>query len=284
MSRKEEKYLNEHPEPVLINQTEAILRQMKNNVCQICKDNGIKGTGFFCKIPLSKDNFFPAFITNNHLIDEKYLEEKENISIKMDNGINFNFMSISLKNKFKLTNKDYDVTIVEINPNIDKIKDFLEFDDNIFNDPKHYVGNSIYVLHYPIEFAKDKVAVSYGIIKEINKEEEYDFNHYCSTTKGSSGSPILNLSNNKVVGIHKLSSNEEFNMGAFLYYPLKEFIDKYKINEKEKEKKKEKKEKEKERRIFKNVEDDYFYYGELKQYLNKIDNKKKNIILLSTGS
>ena len=128
MSRKEEKYLNEHPEPVLINQIDAILRQMKNNVCQIYKENGIKGTGFFCKIPLSKENYFPAFITNNHLIDQKYLDEKEKISIKIDNGINFNFMSISLENKFKLTNKDYDVTIVEIEPKIDKIKDFLEFD------------------------------------------------------------------------------------------------------------------------------------------------------------
>ena len=134
-------------------------------------------------------------------------------------------------------------------------------------------------MHYPYEFAKDKVAVSYGIIKEINKEEEYDFNHYCSTTKGSSGSPILNLSNNKVVGIHKFASNEEFNIGAFLYYPLKEFIDKYKMNEKEKEKKKERR-----KREYENIEDDYFDYRELKQFLNEIDSKKKNIILLSTGS
>ena len=63
-------------------------------------------------------------------------------------------------------------------------------------------------------------------------------------------------------------------MGAFLYYPLKEFIDKYKINEKEKERRK---------REYENDEDDYFDYRVLKN-LNKIDSKKKNIILLSTGS
>ena len=74
------------------------------------------------------------------------------------------------------------------------------------------------------------------------------------------------------------------------YYQTKVNEDeKYKEREekekKEKEKKeKEKNEKERERGIIKNTEDDYFDYGKLKQYLNKIDNKKKNIILLSTGS
>ena len=54
---------------------------------------------------------------------------------------------------------------------------------------------------------------------------------------------------------------------------------------KEKEKnEKEKKEKARGRGEFDNTEDYDFDYGELKQYLNKIDNKKKNIILLSTGS
>ena len=50
--------------PVFINETETILRQMKNNVCQICAKKGVKGTGFFCKIPLSKDKYLPVFITN----------------------------------------------------------------------------------------------------------------------------------------------------------------------------------------------------------------------------
>ena len=58
---------------------------------------------------------------------------------------------------------------------------------------------------------------------------------------------------------------------------------------KEKEKKeKEKKEKVKEKRRIReeneNVNDDIFDYGELRLDLNKIDTKKKNIILLSTGS
>ena len=96
----------------------------------------------------------------------------------MNNGKSINIMPKSLKNKFKVTNKKYDVTIIEIKQNIDGVKDYLEFDESILNDPISYIGNSIYLLHYPTQFAKDKNGVFYGIIKEINKNIEYDFNHY----------------------------------------------------------------------------------------------------------
>ena len=204
----EEKYLRDHPTPVFINDTETILKQMKNNVFQICKKNGDKGTGFFCKIPLDEDQYLPAFITNYHVIDQEYLENEKSISVQINNGKKINKMSISLKYKFTYTNEIYDITIIEIKPNIDNINDFLDFDENILNDPTSYVGNSVYVLHYPSFFAQDKVAVSYGIIKQINENEKNDFDHYCCTTKGSSGSPILNLSNNKIIGVHKLASKD----------------------------------------------------------------------------
>lgn len=227
---KQEKCLPDYPTPVSIEQSETILRQMKNNsVCQICKKDGIKGTGFFCKVPLSKDEYLPVFITNNHMIDEKDLKEENDISIKINNGQKkYISKSISLKKTFKYTNETYDVTIIEIKQNIDNIYDFLELDENILDNPIDNVGNSIYILHYPKEITQDKVAVSYGIIKEINIDQECDFNHYCNTTPGSSGSPILKLSNNKIIGVHKYASIENFNIGNFLHYPLKEFIEKYK--------------------------------------------------------
>ena len=51
--------------------------------------------------------------------------------------------------------------------------------------------------------------------------------HYCSTEYGSSGSPILNLSNNKVVGIHKKRGTTKYNIGLFVYESIKNFISKY---------------------------------------------------------
>ena len=59
--------------------------------------------------------------------------------------------------------------------------------------------------------------------------------HYCSTEYGSSGSPILNVLNNKVIGIHKKGgTTKEYNVGLFLYEPIKIFINKYNNKIKEK--------------------------------------------------
>ena len=45
----------------------------------------------------------------------------------------------------------------------------------------------------------------------------------------SSGSPILNIKNNKIIGIHKEgSSNKQYNIGLFINEPIKEFIELYK--------------------------------------------------------
>ena len=65
----------------------------------------------------------------------------------------------------------------------------------------------------------NKAEVSYGKLIEINS---YDIKHICNTMHGSSGSPILNLSNNKVIGIHKQSS-DDVGKGTFLKFPLENF-------------------------------------------------------------
>lgn len=74
-------------------------------------------------------------------------------------------------------------------------------------------------------------------MNEINK---YEIKHACSTDFGSSGSPILNLENNAVIGIHKEASPYfNFNKGTFLKFPINDFIAKNKDGgEKEKEEKK----------------------------------------------
>jgi len=220
-----EKSITNYPKPISIDETKIILNQMKTCVCRVCRKDGVKGTGFFCKIPLSQNKYFPAFITNNHIIDEKYLRKEDSITLQINNGQNNYIESLSLKNKFIYTERNYDITIIEINENIDGIYEYLELDENILNDTINYIGNSIYILHYPNQ---NKVYVSYGILKNIIIDENYSFTHYCSTDYGSSGSPIINLENNKVIGIHKQKSSKDYNIGSFLYYSIKEFIQQYK--------------------------------------------------------
>ena len=224
MEAIKEKKLNNYSEPVSLETTEKIIEQMKSCVCKINTENGQKGTGFFCKIPFPDfEHLLPILITNNHVIDEPILENEKNKVILLLNN-DKEIKEIQLENRITYTNKEYDITFIELKEN-DGITEFLELDNNIktnVNIP--YIGESIYILHYP---GSKNVAVSYGILKNINKENSYNFEHLCSTDFGSSGAPILNLSNSKIIGVHKESSNKyNFNIGLFLDEPLREFINK----------------------------------------------------------
>ena len=71
------------------------------------------------------------------------------------------------------------------------------------------------------------MSVSYGIIKAIDLDNKHDILHLCSTDRGSSGSPILNINTNQIIGIHRGSySNHNFNEGTLVIFPIKEFISK----------------------------------------------------------
>ena len=207
----EEKIIKNFPNPVTIEGTEKILEQMKKCICKI-KYNGMFGTGFFYK-----NNKLPVLITNFHVIIKKYIEEKKekNIILNDDKEVKI----INLENKKIYLNEKYDISIIEIKNN-DNITNYLELDDNLFIDNSKilYEGISIYNIQYP---NGNKVLVSYGI---LNKIDNYNIYHFCNTEFGSSGSPLLNLSNNKVIGIHKGRSDFNFNIGTFIKFPIYEFI------------------------------------------------------------
>ena len=90
---------------------------------------------------------------------------------------------------------------------------------NYLNDI--YSNKSIYILNYP----EDKeIMVSYGQPPQINESE---INHYCSTKEGSSGSPILLINNQKLIGIHYDSSKQfDFNKGDKNKMKLKQLYQK----------------------------------------------------------
>ena len=76
-----------------------------------------------------------------------------------------------------------------------------------------------------MQYPEGNLSVSYGLLDSIIENKKYNFNHSCSTKRGSSGSPILNISTNKILGIHKEGSEIfNFNRGTFLNKPIKEFI------------------------------------------------------------
>ena len=221
--------LNQCPLPFSYDSTKKIIEQMEKDICKI-KIGNQQASGFFCKIPFpNKDNLLPVFITNNHVINKDILNnnnEKISIIIKEEENIK----KINLNNRMKYTSEKYDTTIIEIK-NEDNIKNYLELDDTIIDNIIHiknknidYIDKTIYIIQYP----EGILSVSYGILINIFEDKKYTFNHKCRTKEGSLGSPILGL-NNKVIGIHK-KGTKLFNLGSFLDYPIKEFIQQFNNN------------------------------------------------------
>ena len=216
---QKEKAVENYPIPVTIEGTTTILNQLKNCICKIENVNG-KGTGFFCNFS-NKNQKYKVLITNNHVIDEEIIKENKKIKVSINN--NKENIKIDLKNKKIYTSKKYDTTIIEINPEKEVINNYLELDDELFDDIINISKKSVYIIQYPNYSDGQKAAVSYGIIKNI--QEEYNILHLCSTESGSSGSPILNLINNKIIGIHKESmKGKNYNRGTLLKYPINEYL------------------------------------------------------------
>ena len=225
----EKELINEkYPEPVTIEGTKKILEQMEKCICKIYKNDGNKGTGFFCNINYeNKDT--PVMITNYHVIDDEYIKENETIEISLNDDKEYK--TIELKNRIIYKNEEYDITIIEIKGN-DGINNYMNIDKRYLNNNKNIIyDKSIYIIQYPLG---KKAGVSYGIINYIN---EYNIEYYCNTDSGSSGSPIINIINNEIIGIHKEGiKKRKINRGTLLKYPIKDFINKLNNNEIKKEK------------------------------------------------
>ena len=202
---------------ITIGQTETILKQMKKSICKITLPTKT-GTGFFCKLEY-KGTEIKTLITNYHVIDDKFIKSNKNVKIELNNQKIIKMININ-ENKiiYSSKNKEYDIVIIKLGKEDDvEDIDYLEIDDNLLNTNSEYAYNdsSIYVLHYPLG---KEVIVSYGYGITM---KNYNIIHKCKTIFGSSGSPILNLSTNKVIGIHKsYAKGHNCNVGIFLKKPI----------------------------------------------------------------
>ena len=227
---KKEIYINSSPEPVSLKGTEEIANQMKNSVCKIY-NNG-NGTGFFTKIPY-KSKLLPVLITNSHVIKKEDILNDKIISLSFNNEEITKKIKLN-RNRLIYTNEKLDVTIIEIIENKDYFNNnYLELDDQIINyfklnnkeDPSYinniYSNKSIYLVGYP---GDNHVVVSYGKPPEIDDENKSKIKHYCTTEEGSSGSPILLIKNQKLIGIHYGTIKQfGYNNGTLLIYSIIEF-------------------------------------------------------------
>ena len=140
----------------------------------------------------------------------------KNIEIEIHNNKR---MKLKLKNRFtKYLKKPKDITMIEIKES-DEIYKRVEFLNYDYNCNKY--GYSIYKDAYVFSVGHpggNDAASDSGMIKGIN---DYEFEHTVSTDSGSSGCPIILLTNNinliQVIGIHKEADlSNDVNIGTFL--------------------------------------------------------------------
>lgn len=207
--------------PISIEGTKKILDQMENCICKI-KNNEIVGTGFFCRISYQNNYKINVLITSYQIIDDYYLNQNNKIELLINGNNQSKTINLEPNRKIYSTKK-FNTTIIEIKDS-DNINNYLEIDNNLFrNDLKdYYEFQSIYILQY---IFSGTASVSYGILNELNG---FNINHMCFAESGSNGAPILNLTNNNVIGISLMSkANNNYNIGTILKYPIEEFINIY---------------------------------------------------------
>ena len=191
---------------VTIKQKETISMQLQKSICKI--KGKLIGTGFFCYINYENKNI-PCLMTNYHILDDKYIKDNNKIEIIInDNKINIiiNIEDIIYKSK----KDEYDLIIIKLKEGEEYMKNinYLELDDNLFNESSLKEYESIYILHY---LNGQNASVSYGKDIIYDPNYKYDIQYKCNID--SSGGPILNLLTNKIIGT-------KYNIGTFLKEPL----------------------------------------------------------------
>ena len=230
---------------------EYFFKQTENCLCKIKSHNIGYGTGFLCIISFQQKNDLPVLITNNYILDNDDISKDKNIIFYLED----NKHKIKIDNSRRIyTNDNYNIIIIEIKKE-DKldIKSFFKIDDNIFRDNLDYLyyGHYVYLLYY----GKDKKPRhSKGEIQNINIKNN-TFEHLCQCEIETLGAPILDLSNHKVIGIHKgIKEGNNINLGFFLKEPFKEYYKLYFQNNNSKSTNSESKESKKSRESIKEKE------------------------------
>ena len=234
----QQKILKDHTNPILYKSMKYIIKQMETSICKIITSNDI-GTGFFCVIPFpDMNNLLPVLITNNHVLDSNLLKSGNEIEFTLNDDKFYHKIIIDENRKVYTNEKPFDVSIIEIKKSDNnRLLNFLEIDEEMFKTDNYniYKQKSVYLIHYP---NGKKMEYSPGTIKNIILDN-YNIQHLCSSEYGSSGGPIINLSNYKIIGVHKGSKgNQNWNLGTIIKGPVEEFNKLYKSTNYEKIKKK----------------------------------------------
>ena len=193
---------------------EIVNNQLNNNICKIFINNKEIGIGFLCIIPYpDKLSPMPVIFIYSENIPKEDIITKKQINLKFNN--NNKILPLNSIERKMFYYNDNNILILEIKKNENfNFNTFLEIDDSKFDN-----NEFIYLLsnNFKGNYKKHKIkrVDNNKYIIEDNNDNNYIF------------SPVLKLSNNKILGINIEKSNKF----DFINNIIKEF----KILEKKKE-------------------------------------------------
>ena len=218
----------------LINTNKILKNEYRRNICRIeyyVDNKPVYGTGFFCKIDYIYNKKMPVLITCEHVLDDYFFQNYEYLSVSYSSNNEIFSPIISLKNKRIIRDEGSDLTIIEINDKDEglDIYSFLEIDNSVDLENPQLINKKVYLYHYP-KGVEDEY-YSQGYITNMSNEDNY-FITKLSTLPGTSGAPIINYENDRVIGIHKAKYKYDINygIGIFIKKGIQEFINKEILN------------------------------------------------------
>ena len=182
-------------------------KRNKRSIFKIKIKDAVFKKGFFCNIPLKEKGENETM--NSIFINDYLINEKDNF---FGNEIEFHFDndekdSIQIDNSRKIyIIKNYKISIIEIKKEDKFFNDipFLEIENDIKKDKIN-----AYLLH----FLDDNNMVNISNC-EISNISDNNFNLTCLCNEDSINQPILNSSNNKIIGIlYKNEKGQNSNIG-----------------------------------------------------------------------
>ena len=186
---------------------------LKKSICHIDK----RIMGFLAYIPYAKNDDITMLITNNKSINEVYLRENKKIRISLNDAEKTEITLDIDDNRKIYSSPKYNITVIEIFKNKDKLKDFLKIDCRyLFNEDDF--GDYIII-------PDNETKLLYSF-----KEKDYNFDniYYNLNQSIPLGSPIIRLNkkfNFKIIGINDENpDNKKQKVGIHLKYPIYEYL------------------------------------------------------------
>ena len=179
----------------------------------------------FLKFKYKEIPFTKCLITNNHVINEAGADDE--IRIEYQNHGKVIEITKDGKERKVFTDENLDYSVIELFDD-DDFKYFFKIDQDIIkNGTTVFKNHDIFILQYP---NGKELCFSLGKVLSINNIK---LRHNCSTTFGSSGSPIISRSSNEsIIGLHFGSDiNSKFNLSTPILSILDDIIEKIKGQE-----------------------------------------------------